>query len=109
MTLSKQFYTPENREKAKKHLILEFFLIEGSEPGAWLKYGTCLLNGLTVAAGLPYWSHEVLDCGLTLVKHEVDFINSWDMWGDKGWGRRAGSKRFPRNGDYVVIRSMLAL
>lgn len=102
--INRSLLTPENIEKAKKNIVLEYYSLE-----SWQEHKSCLAQRIPVASGLPYWSHEVCDTGLTIELQPV-FDNSWSpQWGKNGRGVRAGSKMHPGDGDYVAITAAFAV
>jgi hypothetical protein len=101
--IDRRYLTPENIEKAKFNIVLEGYVLE-----SWQEHKSCLAQGICVASGLPYWSHEVCDIGLTIDLLPV-FDNSWSPdWGANGRGTRAGSRMHPGNGDYIAITAAIA-
>lgn len=56
---------------------------------------SCLLQNIPVPADFQWWGHSVclgdLDWGNDGLIYEL--LNSWQGWGDDGWGQIVGSKR----------------
>lgn len=94
--------TPENKEKAKKNIILEGFVCE-----TWEEWGSAILAGFGVATGRNHWSHLTCDIEISLGDHDAGTMNSWsESWGLKGFGWLKGSKkRFDM--EAVAITSMV--
>lgn len=100
--INRQYDTPENREKAKKNIVLEYFVLE-----SWEQSASCILSGIPIAVGFNWWSHEVTGVGITIGEHNLEIANSWGTkWGENGYGLLKGQKKIPD--DSVAITSMVA-
>jgi len=100
--ISRDYYTTENRELAKRNVVLEYFNLE-----SWAEVVSCILAGHPVGCGYNWWSHEVTGYDLTQSGNLI-IRNSWSMnWGEDGFGELSGSKKIPN--DAVAITSMVAL
>lgn len=83
--INRKYYTEENKAKAKQRRVTEWFDLR---PNNFDEKMTCLLLGMMVPSGYPWWSHEV--CGIDPVEIEENHfgsreINSWgDRYGDRG-------------------------
>lgn len=72
----------------------------------WQQVATCLLSGVPIAADFMWWRHSV--AALQLVEVEPGsfgllILNSWQDWGDNGFGILRGSRARPDAA--VAIRS----
>lgn len=99
-SISRNYDTPENREKAKLNRIVEYFRLDN-----WDEVASCILAGIPVACGYNWWRHEVTGMDLT-PSGDLIIANSWGNWGDQGYGVLQGSKKDPD--DAVAIVSMQA-
>lgn len=101
--INRQYYTDENKEKAKRHITLEYFKLDN-----WHETGSCILAGVPVAVGYNWWSHEVTGVGVVKGSHDLVIANSWGRkWSDDGYGVLKGQKKIPD--DAVAIVAMTAL
>jgi len=69
----------EAKHAALRYRIDEFFDIQ-----TWEEFGSALLQGFAVVWG--YSGHSILATGLT-DENTIEYLNSWGMWGDQGYGR----------------------
>jgi hypothetical protein len=101
--ISRSYYTDDNAAKKKKHLVLEYFVLE-----SWEERVSCMLSGIPTADGYSWWSHEVCGVGIIKKSHDLIIRNSWGMgWGDQGFSTLTGSRKYA--GDSVAICAMLAI
>ena len=100
--INRSYYTAENREKAKSHIALEYYVLE-----SWQERISCIMSGIWTADGYDWWSHEVCGCWLVKKSHDLIIRNSWGEWGDRGFGTLAGSRK--QAGDSVAITAMKPL
>lgn len=101
--ISRQYYTADNREKAKQNTVYEFYVLN-----SWVERGSCILAGIPTADGYNWWSHEVIGAGIVLGNHDLIIRNSWAMsWGDQGFGILSGSRK--QANDSVAIVTMRPL
>lgn len=99
--ISRSYYTSENREKAKRNIVLEYYYLD-----SWAECVSCIFQDLPVGVGYNWWSHEVTAYDLT-TSLDLWIRNSWSMsWGDDGWSTLSGSRKYAN--DYVVINAMMA-
>lgn len=102
-SISRTYYTAENREKALANVALEYYTLE-----SWAERGSCILAGYPTADGYPWWSHEVCGVGIVKGSHDLVIRNSWGMsWGDKGFSTLTGRRK--QAGDSVAITAMRPL
>lgn len=100
--IERRYDTPENREKAKKNRVLEYFHLKSYE-----EVVSCILSGVPVACGFNWWSHEVTGMYVTLRTHNLGIGNSWSpKWGEYGYGELEGRKRIPD--DAVAMPVLMA-
>jgi len=101
--ISRSYFTAENREKAKRHVVLEYYVIE-----SWEEMGSCILAGIPTANGYPWWGHEVTGVQLKTGDHDLVIDNSWGTgWGDRGRGVLRGRRKIAA--DCVAITAMMPL
>lgn len=101
--IDRDYYTDANREKAKKHLALEYYTISN-----WAEMGSCILAGYPTANGYPWWGHEVAGVQLIPGSHDLVIDNSWSKrWGKNGRGTLSGSRKRPS--DCVCITGLRPL
>lgn len=101
--INKKYYTNINKEKQKRHLTIEYFVLN-----SWKERVSCILSGLPTADGYNWWSHEVCGVGLTIGDHDLIIRNSWGMdWGDKGFSTLSGSRK--QADESVAIAAMLPI
>lgn len=99
--IDRRYYTEENRQKAKRHIGLEYIRISRFEQEV-----SAILSGVAVAAGYDHWSHLTCSVHVTLRTHNIVFANSWGTnWGDRGYGILEGQKKY-FDGEAVAITSM---
>lgn len=101
-----KYYTEENRERAKKNLIIEWWELE---PRNIRQLMSVLLRRMPVCVGLNWWRHEVTyeDPIWLNGKPGFRFRNNWgDEWGDHGYGILQDSKMVPD--DCLVPRLVTA-
>lgn len=99
--IQRSYYTSENKEKAKKHKVIEYFRLD-----SWQEVVTVILNGFSVSEGYNWWRHQVAGMHITKRNHNKVIANSWGTgWGEHGYGILEGSRKYA-NGS-VVITSML--
>ena len=91
--IEKQYYTEENRSKAKNYCVTEWYELE---PRNFEQLMTCLLLRLPVAVGYDWWRHEVsaIDpISLGDDEYGVRIRNSWGMsYGKDGYAVLAENK-----------------
>jgi hypothetical protein len=101
--ISKKYDTAEAREARKNFIICEFYELKPNDFG---QVATALLNDFTVAVGLSWWGHEVLETELVATPNGdfgTDIDNSWNKrWGNNGHAILNRSKSTPD--DAVAIR-----
>lgn len=100
--IDRSYYTDENKERAKRNRVLEFFKIE-----TWEQVGSCILAGIPVSVGYSWWGHAVSGLHITKGSHDLIIANSWGRnWSSNGYGTLTGRKKIPD--DACVIVSLTA-
>ena len=92
--IDSRLYNAQNREKAKKNMILEGYELE---PNNVLQLFTALVMGFCVPVALMWWSHEVC-----MNDPKVIGNNTLAALGDNSWGTSYGT-----NGRMVLEESRL--
>ena len=105
-SISRKYYTDENRALAKKRVVLEYYKLRTGRNG-WAELVSCILAGKAVAVGYNFWSHLV--CATWLEQNmDLGIDNSWGQgWSDGGRGLLTGGRKFPDGA--VVINTVLAV
>lgn len=97
----RRYYTHENKEKAKKHIVLEFAYLTPGRAG-WEELVSTILGGLWVGAGFNWWRHLIMYADFNM-NMDGDIRNSWKNWGDNGFGYLQGSKKYPDGAVVPII------
>lgn len=71
--ISRQYYTDANKEKAKRHIVLEYFKLDERN---FQQTASCILAGVPVGIGLNWWSHEITGVGIVKGSHDLVIANS---------------------------------
>lgn len=96
------------RANAKEHQLVEFMDLDDGGPNLKRQCATCLINNIVYASDHNWWSHSVLAAYLRKWgpdgrDFELEILNSWGEWSDRGWGILAGSKATPNGA--IAIRA----
>lgn len=82
--ITKEHWTAENREVAKKYRITEWDDLSND----FELHVSCLLQGIPVAVGYNWWGHLVFSMGVRYRngRFEIESMNSWsERYGDNGY------------------------
>jgi hypothetical protein len=95
---------PEMWANALKHRALEWWDLSDDRDKCWHQLATCSILNIPVATDYNWWSHSVMFARmLEYAKRRSRILNSWDMWGDNGFGDLEGSKCNPNGA--IALRS----
>jgi len=104
-TISRQYDTPQSQQNAKAYRATDW-LYAPPRNKDYLYSG--LARQLPSPVGYNWWGHEVLGVQLVILDNELCVLirNSWEGWGDNGFGVLRGSRAIPD--DLVMLASMKA-
>ena len=106
-SISRRYYTDENRAKAKERKVLEYYKLRSGSGEGWKQLVSCVLSGVAVGVGYNWWGHLVCAVGLNT---DLDLLidNSWGPnWSSNGRGYLSGRRKYADGA--VAITSVQAM
>lgn len=88
--IDRSYYTEENKQKALENRAIEHFNLR-----TWEEVGSAILAGIPLGVGYTWWYHLVCAVGLKKGNHDLLIRNSWQGWGDNGFGWLSGNRKYP--------------
>ncbi len=94
--IQRSYDNADTQATRTKYKVTEWWDIQSGDFDAVM---SCVLNGIPIAIGLNWWSHEVMACDGVVIspgKYGIRFRNSWnDTYGTKGFNVLTEAKATP--------------